>query len=127
MKTKFRIIGKILLIIVAVLLVATVIFVTRDTTVDFSGTVEEIKKSEDGNIAYLISVVNGELTIIADNKTKYTLYPDQDILADYVSVGDRITGNYRSFDKEHAKNICVSAHRNAIQNKKYSYGNLSAV
>lgn len=121
MKTKFRIIGKILLIIAVVLLVATVVFVTRDTTVDFSGTVEEIKKGEDGNIAYVISALNGEFTIIADGKTKYTLYPDQDILADYVSVGDIITGDYRLFNKEHAKNICVSPHSGAIQNKQYTY------
>ncbi len=48
MKTRFKIIGKISLIIVAILLVATVIFLTRDAIVDYSGTVEEIKKSKDG-------------------------------------------------------------------------------
>lgn len=121
MKTKFRIIGKILLIIAVVLLVATVVFVTRDTTVDFSGTVTQITKSENGEITYTISAANDELSIVADSKTKYTLYPEQDILADYVSVDDVITGDYRLFNKERAKNICVTPHSGAIQNKQYAY------
>lgn len=121
MKTKFRIIGKILLIIAVVLLVATVVFVTRDTTVDFSGIVTQIAKSENGEITYTISAANGELSIVADSKTKYTLYPEQDILADYVSVDDVITGDYRLFNKERAKNICVTPHSGAIQNKQYAY------
>ncbi len=110
MKTKFRIIGKILLIIAAVLLVATVIFVTRDTTVDFSGTVTKITKSENGDITYTISAANGELSIVADSKTKYTLYPKEKIKADDVSVGDIISGDYRHFNKERAKNVCVVSH-----------------
>lgn len=121
MKTKFRIIGKILLIIAVVLLVATAIFLTRDTTVDFSGTVTQITKSDNGDITYSISAANGELSVLADSKTKYTLYPDQDIFADYVSVGDIITGDYRLFNKERAKNICVVPHSGAIQNKQYAY------
>ncbi len=118
---KVEIMKKLILGIGAVLFIGIIIFITRDTTVDFSGTVEEIKRSEDGNVAYVISAINGELAIIADGKTKYTLYSDQEILADYVSVGDIITGDYRLFNKECAKNICVTPHSGAIQNKQYAY------
>ena len=121
MKVKFSLIRKILLAIGAFFLIAMIIFLTRDTTIDFSGTVSQITKSENGEIIYIISAANGEFSVFADSKTKYTLYPDQDIFADYVSIGDGITGDYRRFDKYRAKNICVTAHSGAIQNKQYAY------
>ncbi len=110
MKVKFSLIRKILLAIGAIFLIAMIIFITRDTTVDFSGTITLISKSENGEITYVISAINGELTIIADGKTKYTLYSKEKINADDVSVGDIITGDYRRFNKARAKIIRVAPH-----------------
>ncbi len=123
-RSLMKMIGKILLIFAAVLLVAIIIFVTRDNTVDFSGTVTKITKDKTNEVTYVISAINGELSILADSKTEYTLYPDQEIYADYVSIGDTVTGDYRRFKKEYAKSICVTAHRGAIQNKQYAYDSI---
>ncbi len=119
-----KMLGKIFLILAAVMLVAIMIFVTRDNTVDFSGTVTKITKDKNNEVTYVISTINGELSILADSKTEYTLYPKQEIYADYISIGDTVMGDYRRFKKEYAKSICVTAHSGAIQNKQYAYDSI---
>lgn len=99
--------NKILLLLGGVLLLGIVWYVTRDTTVDFGGTVEKIIQN-DQVITYVLSNFDGQhkVTVYADNKTEYVLYPDERISADGIWIGDHISGDYRMFGK-YAKRVKV--------------------
>lgn len=99
---------KIVAAVGAVLLVTVMILVTRDRTVDFSGRVEEISQ-KDGLTVFTVSNFDGEYTysVCADENTMYALYKGKWITVDDVSVGDRISGNYRLFHKDRAGQVTV--------------------
>lgn len=99
---------KIAAVIGAILLLAVIIFVTKDQTVDFSGTVEEIVQKEDLTI-FTISNFDGEYTysVCADENTMYALYKGKWITADEITVGDQISGDYRLFHKDRAGRVTV--------------------
>lgn len=109
MWSELRFLKTVLLILIIIVLLWIVFLVSRDQTVDFGGTVSKITRNKNDEIIYEISNFNGEyvISVIADEKTKYILYPNKPISADDISIGDYIDGNYRFFKKNKADNITV--------------------
>ncbi len=89
-------------------------WITKPTkTLDFRGTVQEINKNEQGNTIFKIKLFDEpnavSYTVIADSKTKYLFYDDEDkATVNDVKIGYMIDGDFRRFSKEnHAKWIRI--------------------
>ena len=90
-----------------ILLLAVVIYITRDQTVDFSGTVKVITPKDDLIIFTITDAFENTLSVCADDQTMYRLHKGKWITLDDVDVGDMISGNYRLFHKDRAGQVKV--------------------
>ena len=89
------------------LLVIIIVFLTRDQTVDFSGTVKEITPQDNAVILTITDAFDNVYSVCADDKTMYRLHKGKWITLDDVDVGDMISGNYRLFHKDRAGQVTV--------------------
>lgn len=102
-------IGIFLIILFVAIIIALDKYFLPSKTVDFAGTVTEI--SVDGKI-YCLTIQEPGIatyTVYADKKTKIFYHKkDIPILLSEITVGDIVTGDYRSvFNKDFAKYIEV--------------------
>lgn len=89
------------------LLAIIIVWVTRDQTVDFSGTVKEITPQEDRIVITITDAFDSTYPIYADKNTMYRQYKGKWITLEDVAAGDMISGNYRLFRKDRAGQVEV--------------------
>lgn len=89
------------------LLVMLMVWLTRDQTVDFSGTIKEITTQDKVTIFTIADAFENTYSICADGQTMYRLYKGKWISVDDLEVGDMISGNYRLFHKDRAGQVEV--------------------
>ena len=109
MKKTIKIIG---LCCVAVIIVIGICMAIPSKTLDFRGTVTEIKIVDNDTVIHL-STTDTSYTVVANNKTNisYCCKDDPDVALSDIKVGDVIEGNYRWLSKSNtAKFITVQYH-----------------
>lgn len=89
------------------LLLILAVWLTRDQTVDFSGTVQEITVRDKMTVFTITDAFENTLSICADDKTMYRLHKGKRITVDAIEAGDMISGNYRLFHKDRAGQVEV--------------------
>lgn len=107
MKKILTIIGCLL---IAVIIVVGIIISIPPKTLDFRGTVTEIKTADSKTIFHIEQSSDISYIVVADNKTKvrYCHKDDPKIVLEDIQVGHTIEGDYRKFTKNNeAKFITV--------------------
>ena len=107
MKKAITIIGCML---IAVIIVVGIIISIPPKTLDFRGTVTEIKTADSKTIFHIEQSSDISYIVVADNKTKvrHCHKDDPKIVLEDIQIGYTIEGNYRKFSKTNeAKFITV--------------------
>ncbi|MBQ3004686.1 MAG: hypothetical protein IJD88_02025 [Clostridia bacterium] len=107
MKKILTIIGCLL---IAVIIVVGIIISIPPKTLDFRGTVTEIKTADSKTIFHIEQSSDISYIVVADNKTKvrHCHKDDPKIVLEDIQVGHTIEGDYRKFTKNNeAKFITV--------------------